>query len=576
MMEQLSLDVLEEKNNAAGINAPKRAIDLELQPESTTISEPLAGVGENSSPPGTCYFPCNREDALLLLGGLFISQHFPDPHVLLPIDHNGLFLVDGSLKDSEVSLLSGGRDEKFPLLIEVSSTVLSRTPRSIEFGDVLCLIFRNDSEADAFRFRPVDEFDPESLPFRVTPQLFGGDGEPRFRLRPNSGSSRLGQLTDRISAGLHFLMAIAEKRPACRSAALSIFSKPTEPSLVQAGFSISQVLRYGLTPVQSGSSLVDELIGAFVEFDGHSASQLLEQIQVRFRQKIKDVVDPLVVEKWLEFATDIINSRVLLSGEHLSDEKSIPLRAALLALIPETVESIEVFLEEEKPAGTIVVANAAFLAGLKSGLTRMSWQLKRRQAAQLGELARILFEAVSSEDLQTLEPFLISSFETDTVTNYLVSAAGRELVGWDIPKPLMMDEIDEFWDSEFARTGMDVVGQGRTRYSWIVRIDEGLLIEVQHSTFNGWYYPILKYVFADGVKLRKPKEIHASFLDRGHFWYFGESSGKPELSCDLPELPCGNMRYLLMGRLKDAIGYCVAPKKVAKPRAPRKNRTTDN
>lgn len=575
-MEQLSLDVPEEKSSAFIYGASKKTTALEPQQSSVNVSKQPEGIAESSLAAGKCYFPCNREDALLLLGGGFISLHFPDLHVLLPVDDNGLFLMESSLRTSEEILISAGREENFPLLLEISSSILQRASVSIGFGDIECLVFRNDSEADAFRFRPVDEFDPEALPFRIAPLLFGGSGEPRFRVQRNARLTRLGHLVDRIPAGVHFLMTLAQERPECRSAVRSIFSSPAETSFVHAGYSISQAVMYGLTPWPSDCSLTNELLTAFIEFDGYGASQLLEQLKARLVKNNKDTANSSIVDKWLQFATDVIHSRVALSGEHLSDERAIDLRAALLALIPESVDSIEVFLEGEKPAGTVVAANAAFLVGLKSGLSRMPWQTKKGQAAQLGELARILFEALESKNPKAFESFLISIFEQDKTAQELNVVTERGIVVLDTSTPFTTDEIDEFWDSEFLRTGFEVVGQGRSRYSWIVKVDEALFVEVQHSVIHDWYYPILRYVFTDDVKLKKNKDIHNYFIGRGHFWYFGESSGQFELTCDLPELPCGNARNLLVVQLKNAIGYCVVPNKIKKPRVSRKNKTTES
>ncbi len=568
-MKELSLDVTEGKNDAAEAEPTEYGSAQETQREFLPVLELSEENGKSLLSGSSCYFPCNREDALLLLGGLFISGDFPDPHILLPVHDKEIFLFDDSLKDSEVSLLSGGREENFPLLLEVAKPVLSRSPKCIGFADVLCIVFRNDVESTAFRFRPVDEFNPEALPFRVDPALFCGDGEPRFSLRPHSGNTRLGQLADRIPAGLHFLMSLAEKHPECRKAALSIFSSSVDPAL-QAGFSVSQVLACGLAPVHEDSPLTDELIGCFLEFEGYGASQLLEKLQARLGHRNSSSEEHCIEVKWLKFAADVIQSRVPLSSDHLSDQKSIALRAALLALIPESVEQIEVFLGGETPAGTMVAANAAFLTGIKTGLTRIPWRLKNNQAAQLGELARTLFETVVAGDPYRLEPFVVSSLEAETSTRYLISAAGSELVAWDIPTPLVKDEIIEFWESEFARTGFEVIGQGRTKYSWIIKIDEELPIEVQHSACNERYFPILRYVFTEGVKLRKAKEIKESFIGRGRFWYFLDSSCQPELACDLPELPFGYIRELLKGRLKDAIEDCIATRKLRKPRASKK------
>src|SRR4051812_33237786 len=118
------------------------------------------------------FFPCNREDVLVLLGSLFISPDFFLNSVRLAVQDEGLAILESALRETEAELIAGGRPERFPLLIEVNRDVVSRSPRTIAFSDIIGIVFRNREEEEDFRFRPVDEFDTEALPAFVEPGLF--------------------------------------------------------------------------------------------------------------------------------------------------------------------------------------------------------------------------------------------------------------------------------------------------------------------------------------------------------------------------------------------------------------------
>ena len=49
------------------------------------------------------FFPCNREDALLFLGSLFVSPGFPLNGVRLPVDGDGIALLTEALRQAEAA-----------------------------------------------------------------------------------------------------------------------------------------------------------------------------------------------------------------------------------------------------------------------------------------------------------------------------------------------------------------------------------------------------------------------------------------------------------------------------------------
>jgi len=180
----------------------------------------------NSSESKRVFFPCNREDALVLLGSLCISEFFPDQTIQLAIQPKGVALVDQGLRRAEEEMLEAGRKERFPILVEVAQGVVQEFPRVIEYKDILGLIFRNQTEADEFRFRPVDEFDTETFGFLVDGGLFGREGDPRFTIRSNDNDSecKIGRAADRLAAGVHCILSLGITNPQCRKAIAGFFS----------------------------------------------------------------------------------------------------------------------------------------------------------------------------------------------------------------------------------------------------------------------------------------------------------------------------------------------------------------
>src|SRR5688572_8850127 len=84
-----------------------------------------------SAPIQRYFFPCNREDALAFLGSLFVSADFILDSVSLPLQPEGVALLTEGLNETEQELLRAGRRERFPLLIEVSSSAAQARPRSV-------------------------------------------------------------------------------------------------------------------------------------------------------------------------------------------------------------------------------------------------------------------------------------------------------------------------------------------------------------------------------------------------------------------------------------------------------------
>src|SRR5690606_34906316 len=87
-----------------GAGAPDRSATALVEAAASAVrsssvtQEPASGLPPDA--PRT-FFPCNREDAPLLLGGCCISHWFADPNVRLAIDASGAALIEEGLRAEE-------------------------------------------------------------------------------------------------------------------------------------------------------------------------------------------------------------------------------------------------------------------------------------------------------------------------------------------------------------------------------------------------------------------------------------------------------------------------------------------
>lgn len=527
--------------------------------------------GEDTRIPGGAvssrFFPCNREDALLLLGGLCISEYFPDRSVKLAVQPDGIALIDDGLRSDEIDLVISGMVERFPILIEVSAEVAARKPRFIGYGDILGLVFRSQSEADDFRFRPVDEFDTDAFPTRVDASRFHLEGAPRFSLRLDGADTSLGigSIADRLAAGVHKLLSLGSVRSSCRPAVARFLERASSTALdneemdfhaasdILTGAVSSSLTRhqravvtaFALSESESGGTLVDAVLRQLSLWPDTDGSQ------------------SRIENKWAEVARDVVRSRIALTGDLISDDRSVLLRAALLSLVADRPGALFAFLDAEKPAGPRVVTTSAFLIGLRQGLLNLSWTEKKAQARELASVAGIALSALANVDSNAGEMFLVERREDEETSVIAISAGGVVLAEWiDAKKP---DELSLEWINRLGMLDYQIVGTGRSKYSWIVSFSETRQVEIVHCVAGTIIFPTMKFYFSEGEKLRKPKELNAAFISRGMFWYpCTDEAGTAFLSCDTAALPDKFAREFLATKLEEAISACVVPKRVAK------------
>lgn len=537
------------------------------------LSDPLSDNGNS------LFLPCNREDALLLLGSLCISEFFPDSTVRLALQPEGIALVEQGLRSSEENLINGGQAERFPVLIEVGNHIQHRSPRVVTYGDIRGLVFRTQSDAEDFRFRPVDEFDTETFSCRAEESVFGLLGDARFSIRDVQDQSRLnsGRIADRLAAGVHCLLAVGHARPDCRVVIADFLSRKPKNQLSSEGVDFAAVADI-LLDTQSKISFSKHqraIVSAFASFDGTSARALIERVANNFLTIPGGENNSERIEsRWVEIAGEVLKSRIALNGDHLADDKSVLLRGALLGLVADKIDSLYSFLDAENPSGPRVTATAAFFVGLKQGILNLSWQEKKANLESLSLLASLLIGGIANSPDKLAAMISVSQCETETMATLSISAGSLKLADWNVPQQVPPDDLSQLWIDEFKLFGYEMLGQGRSKYSWRLRLSPGHEVEMKHTECGGHRFPVLRFYIENGRKLRKPKELIELSRCGGMFWYPGEDEeGVAVLSCDLLVLPEDPWRELIVASLEGALDTFLLPAKAQRQSRKKKEET---
>jgi hypothetical protein len=583
-MKQIELDVGETLEHSDA-ESPEKSADspvsddrsAEIHAIAVPAQEVSASVhADPSSKPETCtermFFPCNREDALVLLGGLCISEFFPDQTIKLAVQPEGVALVTQGLRHTEEEMLNAGRPERFPILVEVAQSVANEAPRFIEYKDILGLVFRKQSEADEFRFRPVDEFDTETFGFKIDGELFGLGGDPRFAIRSNDDVSkyRIGHAADRLAAGVHCVLSLGNARPQCRKAIAGFLAGKNDglTGHDEIDFVASAQIITGQNLDASTTEHQHAVVSAFADAENSAPRILIEEVSRRLLEIAgTDEESTRRESRWAEVARSVIKSRIELNGDQLSDDKSVLLRAALLGTIVGKVDALSAFLDAEKPSGPRVTAAAAFLVGLKQGLINASWKDKKPQVQQLSSLSGTLLRVLVTTSRNVSNLFSVTISETDTTATLLVSAGDIRLAEWAEKKQVPLDAVSQRWLDEFVRLGYEVMGPGRGTYSWIIRLSDVISIEVVRLQIGSAEFSGFRYHLPEGARLKKPKDLIGILGIPGSLWNsFRESESEEMLYCDLVSLPTKSDLGSLAAQLEHLLGLCLVKRKVSKSR----------
>jgi len=569
-MKQIELDVVPPApvSDAAETNA---AVDASVKEKGTVLRQPApvekVASADAEGKSVRLFFPCNREDALLLLGSLCISEFFPVKSINLAVQPEGVALLSSGLRHSEAEALQAGRPERFPILVEVEPEAARRMPRTVGYEDIVGLTFRTQSEADDFRFRPVDEFDTETFQCRVEANLFDQEGEPRFSIRAPFDESKvdIGRVADRLSAGVDCLLELGQDKAVCRYAVACFLDGTLHAKLSGEEMDFVAACEILLEGTVGAPRLTHQsaVVPAFAADEGTGPLQLLDEVVKRYSTLAVHVSEvPKQLSTWADIARDVIKGRIALNGDLLSDDKSVILRGALLGVVTDGVDALSTFLDVEKPSGPKVTTEAAFLVGLKRGLVNTSWKQKKNQLPLLSTLARIMVSALVNRSPGFEKIFSVSRNETDTTSTLVISTAGMTLADWTEKKEVGSDALSLEWRKELEELGYKIEAPGRLHYSWAVQLSPGHLVELTRCTSGEVRFPMLRFYLGEDQKLRKAKELDAVFREGGMFWYpHSDKAGGAYLSCDLPSLPNNHERELLAGKLIESLGHCIIPKK---------------
>jgi hypothetical protein len=518
----------------------------------------------------SCYFPCNREDALLFLGSMCISEFFPETSVNLAIQPEGIAFLRDGLRVKEGDLLSAGRVERFPVLIEVKAEAADRQPRNIGGDDILGLIFRSQSEADDFKFRPVDEFNTEFLPIRIDESRFHLEGDCRFSVRGvlEESARATGNLVDRLSGGVLRLLILGNLVPSCRSEAVRFLCGQVDSvgNAEEFDFHSATSVISGSREKSSSTRHRDAVLSAFATFESGSPSSLIDQVMRRLSASPDyDDASAKVDTKWAEIARGVVKNQIELTGDLVSDDKSVALRSALLGLVVDRPRALTAFLDAEKPSGLKVTTTAAFLVGLKHGLMNTSWDEKKKYVKEISAVVRALVRDAGTKGADAGRLFRADVHENESTLTTLVCLDGVALSEWTEEKAVQPDQITLRWEEVFKEFSFSVVGKGKSTHSWLVQFSPERRVEVIHRASDEMIFAVMRYYFEENEKLKKEKELNSIFNNGGMFWYPGiDENGLAYMSCDVVTMPDKWSREFLLSKLDAAIAASVSPRKTKK------------
>ena len=531
------------------------------QPINLFESESISG----KESPARLFFPCNREDSLLLLGSLGLSQLFPGELSALALQGGEIALVESGLRSSEEDLVAGGVQERFPLLVELDHEVLALRPRLIEMRHVRGLRFRSEKELQDFRYRPIDEFDTECLPASAEPNLFSREGKPRFTLADplNPEALALGRLADRLVSGIRCLLELGEAHSECWDVIGKLLSDVHGVVDAEGGFGIRGVIRMAMDPAHSKEARhARAVVKTFLEMERPSARKLVDGIHAELLVHEADEQTRRVEVAWRDRAHDVLANRLPLDGELLRDEKAIILRSALLAAAVDEPSQLAKFLDAEKPSGLSVTTIAAFLMGLKRGLLDTPWARKKGHQVKLSHMLATAQASLLTGLPVFPELFSHSRRESDDSIEYMITFDKELLATWSRRRATPPDADDKRWLARFSELGYEGVRQGEFPHSWRIPLSDTFNVEVSRGGSGDREFPILRFPLDGQGKLKKPKDLAEVSFNHGNFWHLGATeSGFPALFCHLLDLPDVTGKALLASRLSELITLCVAPKR---------------
>lgn len=561
-------DALHALNSAEPVQE-QLSLGVALDLDERQMDSPVHIASLTDDAPGRSMFvPSNRERLLRQLSALVLAPDFP-LSAGVPVDESQqtLLIADG-LRNDEIHILADGRPKRFPVLAEVRGEATPNGAGIFGIGDVVALHFRSEDEAHNFRFRPVDEFDTHFIPCLVGPSLFGLDGVARFSSHATEASKaeiHKAITADRVAGAVCCLLELARIAPEAGDSVAELLTRRSSVPWINAAAHVA-ASEYG----SGGASAA--IVRAFVEHDGDSPSRLVQTLG----QYLAELSDPEVsraVPRWIELADAVMANRMVLDGEILSDNRSIALRAAILAVVVDDVKSLVAFLRAARPAGMQVVVATAFLIGLKTGVADMPWREKLPQLSLMSPLLVALHHPDAAVWRLALDAFEIEPDESATPLQLVLYWRDRPVLRW-VPRRLP-DSVVELPDEGFSTTdGIVLAAREITldsnEWDLVGAIDgpDGRVIDVLVArSVSGM--TTLRVLLNAKDRLRKAKEIMEAASTPGVCWRVGasgEASGA--LYLDIPGRPSVAFLEAMSLTLSAALSlYLLPPKTKARARA---------
>lgn len=520
------------------------------------------------------FVPSNRELVLEQLAAMVLSPHFPAASGTKSVTAHSPFLVTHGLSREEIDDLAAGHPQRFPVLVEVSAAAAQGGSGVIGIREVLGLRFRTQGEADDFRSLPFDELDTDFFPCAAEPALF----ELESPVRPAGveaavvpGAHVRGEVADRIAGAICCLLELGAAEPACWNAISDLVcASPLAPEA--SGLELRAIIsRRNETTAGVGGAVAR----TFMAYEREAPGRLIEEVADRVAQSSSDAALAFAVPRWLDIARAVLGNRVVLNGEILSDSGSIPLRAAILAAVVDDVGNLVPFLHAERPAGHKVVAAAALLLGLRTGLRNLPWSRKVPHLVLLSDLLVELHDERSDERVKVVDAFGLEPEETDFGEELVFCWRNHVLAKWtncmtsvdeasndSDPMPeqtadVVVTQTDEPAAASPGSTPSCLIGPNGRRIEVIQMTDESAVTT-------------LRVALQEGEKLRKAKEIFEAACRPGICWRVGTAEdGRNALYMDLLYVPSELALHNAAETLAGALAIYVVP-----PKTPRKKKAS--
>jgi hypothetical protein len=551
-----------------------RQLELEASVAGESVDGPqqekLSGRDDQSA--SRMFVASNRELVLEQLAAMVLSPYFPSAQIPADTVTRPPFLVSDGLTRAEIDVLAAGLPQRFPVLVEVRPEVARTDSGAIGVRDVLGLRFMNQGDADDFRCLPFDELDTAFFPCEAEPALFALDGAVRPGIAdPTSRpDARLrGGVADRVAGALCCLLELGAAEPACWAAIAGILARVSVASHA-SGIDLGSVLS---PPDKSADGIGSAVARAFMTHEGGAPGTLIDEVAQRVTLSATDSTLAPTVSRWLDIARAVLGNRAVLSGEMLSDGGSIPLRAAILAVVVDDVGQLVPFLHAERPAGHTVIATAAALLGLRTGLRNLSWRTKAPHLDLLSELLVALHEEDIGDRVKAVYTFEMEPEETAGGAEFVLWWRNQELARWTncsgnpddathAPSPLP----EQVREAGVSSTDVPAVESSDSLPSFIETRD-GRRIEVIRST-DAPRILTLRAVLPEADKLRKAKEIFEAACQGGVWWRVGMGAdGSRALYLDVPCTNDAQALHDAARTLAGALAVYVVPPKAARKKS---------